>query len=85
MSKIITLKVQQLGEQLAVCIPDEMAKAARLVVGQSVTVEIPTTPEELRDAQQLVPTLEQMLSQYDPEKFGGEVMGAPLLGKEIIK
>lgn len=65
----ITLKVQQLGDQLAICIPADIAKAAGLVIGQTVTLKIPATSDEISRADNLVATLEQMLAQYDPEKI----------------
>ena len=85
MSKTITLKLQQLGEQLGIYIPADIAAAEQLTVGQPITLQIPTTPDELNNAENLALTLEQMLAQYDPEKFGGEVMAAPPVGQEIIK
>jgi antitoxin component of MazEF toxin-antitoxin module len=85
MSKTITLKLQQLGEQLVVCIPADIAKAALLVAGQPITLEIPTTPDEIRNAENLTMTLELMLAGYDAEKFNGEALAAPLVGQEIIK
>lgn len=85
MSTIISLQLQQLGDQLAVCVPANIAKAARLVVGQVVTLEIPTTSKEFLNAEKLVPTLDQMLAQYDSEKFAGEVLPVVPVGKEIVK
>ena len=82
MSTTIKLRVQQLGDQLAVCIPAEIAKSARLTIGQPVTLKIPSTANEISNAENLVPTLDQMLAQYDPEKFDCEVLAAPLIGKE---
>ena len=85
MSKTITLTVQQLGQQLAVCIPADIVKDMRLAPGQRVMLQIPTTPDEIGKAEALLPSLEQMLAQYDPEKFGGEVLASPPIGREIIK
>ena len=85
MNKTITLAVQQIGKQLVVCIPDDIAREAQLLAGQSVMLEIPAISDAIRNAEKLTPTLEQMLAQYDPEKSGGEVMATASAGKEIIK
>lgn len=85
MSKTITLKLQQLGEQLAVCIPANIAKDAQLVAGQPITLQIPTTSDEIHNAEKLALTLEQMLAQYDQERFGGEALATTPVGREVIK
>ena len=78
MSKTITLTVQQLDGRLLIYIPDHIAEEAQIVPGQNITLKILTTPVEAQ-------TLEQMLEDYDPDKFGGEVMAYPPVGKEIIR
>lgn len=78
MSKTITLTVHQLDGRLLVYIPDHIVEETQIVAGQNITLKILTAPTD-------APTLEQMLENYDPDKFGGEVMAYPLIGKEIIK
>ena len=85
MSKTITLKVQQLGGQLVVYLPADIVEATQLIAGQPITIQIPTSPEEIRNSENLTLTLEQMLAQYDSEKFDGEVLATPLVGREKIK
>ncbi|MYM65854.1 hypothetical protein GTP45_03260 [Pseudoduganella sp. FT55W] len=87
MGKTITLKVQQLNGQFVVCIPEDIAAQKKLAAGQLIKLKILRTAEEiaLAEAAANAPTLEQMLADYDPDKFGGEVMAYPLEGREIIK
>lgn len=87
MSKTITLEIQQLNGQFVVCIPGDTAVQEKLAAGQLVQLKILRTAEEiaLAGAAENGPTLEQMLADYDPDKFGGEVMAYPLEGREIIK
>lgn len=71
----VELKVQNWGNNLAVRIPAPVARAARLVSGQQVTVEAV-------DGQIVVSphggpprmTLEQMVKAFDPKIHGGEVL-----------
>jgi antitoxin MazE len=85
MSKTITLKVQQLNGQFVVCIPNDIVTQNHIAAGQLVALKILRTAEEIAIAEAEVPTLEQMLENYDPDKFGGEVMAYSLEGREVIK
>lgn len=87
MSKSFALKVLQLNGQFVVCIPDDIAAQEKFVASQLVQLKILRTTGEiaLAEAAATAPTLEQMLADYDPDKFGGEVMAYPLKGREIIK
>jgi antitoxin component of MazEF toxin-antitoxin module len=75
----LVLEIQQWNDQLVICIPEAFAKSKSLSPGQSVLVQIAAS--SVSDA----PSLEQNLAHYDVEKYGGEVMSAPLIGTEIIR
>ena len=76
--------VQRWGNSLAVRIPVELARSARLVAGQPVELSaqdggllmVPVGEPEL--------SLSQMLAAFDPDIHGGEVMAAKPIGREII-
>lgn len=78
------LTVQNWGNSLAVRIPAAVARSARLVRGQPVTVEAV-------DGQILVRprggparmTLEQMVKAFDPKLHGGEMMADAPRGAEF--
>lgn len=78
------LTVQAWGNSLAVRIPARVARAARLVVGQPVSVELidgtvlvtPTGKPKL--------TLKQKLKVFDPAIHGGEAMADDRVGSEIF-
>lgn len=80
MSKTITLQIQQLNGQFVVCIPRDIAAQEKLAAGQLIKLKILRTEEEVALAEVVAnaPTLDQMLVDYDPDKFGGEVMAYPL-------
>lgn len=69
------LKVQNWGNSLAVRIPAAVARAARLLRGQSVIVEAVDGQVIVRP-QGAPPrlTLEQMVAAYDPRRHGGELL-----------
>lgn len=85
MSKTIVLKVQQLNGRFVVNIPSDVAMAVSLSDGQLVSLKILKTAEEISLAKAAPPTLEEMLDNYDPDNFGGEVMAWPPIGQEIVK
>ena len=76
--------VQKWGNSLAVRIPVELARSARLSIGQAVELSaqdgglfmVPVGEPEL--------SLSQMLAGFDPEIHGGEAMAAKPVGREII-
>lgn len=84
MSAKAELKVQNWGNNLAVRIPAAVARAARLVSGQPVTVEavdgcIVVKPQGT--APRL--TLAQKLKAFDPDRHSGELMADTPAGKEF--
>lgn len=85
MSKTIVLKVQKLNGRFVVDIPVDVATAESLSDGQLVSLKILKTAEEISLAWAAPPTLEEMLENYDPDNFGGEVMAWPQIGREIVK
>jgi antitoxin MazE len=84
MRKSASLKVQMWGNSLAVRIPAEVARSAKLSAGQVVEVAaqevgvyiVPIGPREM--------TLAEMLAAFDPEVHGGEVMAVRRAGQEAM-
>lgn len=76
--------VQKWGNSLAVRIPVDLARSAKLAVGQPVELSaqdggllmVPVGEPDL--------SLTQMLAAFDPEIHGGELMTAKPIGREII-
>lgn len=78
------LTVQNWGNSLAVRIPASLARAARLVRGQAVTIE--ASDGEIIVRPQGGPprmTLEQMVKAFDPKIHGGELMADAPRGAEF--
>ncbi|HRQ64313.1 MAG TPA: AbrB/MazE/SpoVT family DNA-binding domain-containing protein [Xanthomonadaceae bacterium] len=80
----VELKVQNWGNNLAVRIPARVARAARLVSGQVVTIEA-VEGQFVVSPQGGPPrlTLEQMVKAFDPDIHGGEVMADVPRGVEF--
>mgnify|MGYP005752718433 CR=1 FL=1 len=78
------LTVQNWGNNLAVRIPASVARAARLVRGQTVVVEAIDGNVVVRP-QGGAPrmTLEQMIKAFDPKLHGGEMMADAPRGLEF--
>ncbi len=78
------LKIQNWGNNLAVRIPSAVARAARLVSGQEVTVEV-IDGNVVVKPQGRVPrlSLAQKLKAFDPKLHGGEVMADAPAGREF--
>lgn len=78
------LKIQNWGNNLAVRIPSAVARAARLVSGQEVTVEV-IDGNIVVKPQGRVPrlSLAQKLKAFDPKLHGGEVMADAPAGREF--
>lgn len=78
------LTVQNWGNNLAVRIPASVARAARLVRGQTVVVEAIDGNVVVRP-QGGAPrmTLEQMVKAFDPKLHGGELMADAPRGAEF--
>lgn len=84
MSAKAELTVQNWGNNLAVRIPASVARAARLVRGQSVVVEAVDGNVVVRP-QGGPPrmTLKQMVKAFDPKLHGGEMMADTPRGAEF--
>ena len=84
MRKSASLKVQMWGNSLAVRIPAEVARSAKLSAGQVVEVAaqdvgvyiVPIGPREM--------TLAERLAEFDPEVHGGEAMVVRPVGREAM-
>ncbi len=84
MSAKAELKIQKWGNNLAVRIPSAVAKAARMVSGQNVTVEVVAGDVVVKlQGGPVRTTLAQKLKAYDPKLHGGEVMVDRPKGKEF--
>lgn len=77
------LKIQNWGNNLAVRIPSAVARSARLVSGQEVTVEV-IDGNVVVKPQGRAPrlSLAQKLKAFDPRLHGGEVMAGAPVGSE---
>ena len=84
MAKSALLKIQRWGNSLAVRIPSEVARSAKLTAGQPVEVSVqevgvaivPVGPREL--------SLAERLQAFDPARHGGEEMVTRRAGKEAV-
>lgn len=84
MPKSATLKIQRWGNSLAVRIPSEVARSAKLTAGQPVEVSVqevgvaivPIGPRDM--------SLAERLQAFDPLRHGGEVMVTRRAGKEAV-
>jgi antitoxin MazE len=78
------LTLQNWGNNLAVRIPSAVARAARLVSGQQVTIEAIDGNVIVRP-QGRPPrlTLAQKLKAFDPELHGGELLADRAIGREF--
>ena len=82
--KSARLRLQMWGNSLAVRIPSEVARSAKLEPGQRVEVSVqdfgvaivPVGPREM--------TFSERLAAYDVERHGGEAMVARRVGKEAM-
>jgi antitoxin MazE len=84
MRKTAALKVQMWGNSLAVRLPSEIARAAKLTPGHPVEISvldgvISIVPSGRRDM-----TLSERLAAYDVDLHGGEVMATKRRGKEVL-
>lgn len=74
--------VQEWGNGLGVRITASVAKAAHIVRGQPVTVEVVKEGILVRPAGKPKLTLAQKLKAFDPKVHGGEVMADGRVGAE---
>lgn len=81
----VTLILQQIGNHLALCMPSEFIKRHRLEAGQILTITVSNQHASKATDQANVASLEQMLQRFDPDKFSGEFLPSPSIGREKIK
>jgi antitoxin MazE len=70
------------GNSLGVRIPAVAARDAGLSAEQPVEITVEGGRVVITPLENPAPTLEQRLERFDPQRHGGEVMGAELIGKE---
>lgn len=78
----VTQTVQEWGNGLGIRITSPIAKAARLVRGLPITVEVVEDGVLVRPAGKPKLNLAQKLKAFDPEKHGGEAMATDRVGAE---
>jgi antitoxin MazE len=71
------------GNGLALRLTKPMAQAAGVAEGTRVRVSV--KPGRIVIETDTEPTLEQMLSSFDPKRHGGEAMGDAPVGLEVIR
>jgi antitoxin MazE len=76
--------IQEWGNGLAVRLTAPIARAARLVQGTSVVVEVVNEGVLLRVTGKPKRSLAQKLKAFDPERHGGEVAVSGRVGAEIF-
>ena len=76
--------VQNWGNSLAVRLNAKVAKAAHIVAGQALQVEVVEGGVFLRVVEPPRETLDQKLARFDPALHGGEVMAGAAIGREQI-
>ena len=84
MSKTAALKVQMWGNSLAVRLPSEIARAARLLPGQPVEITLHDGVIQIVPAGKREMTLSERLAAYDIDRHGGEAMVTRRRGKEAM-
>jgi antitoxin MazE len=76
--------VQEWGNGLAVRITAQVARAAHLVQGMPISVEVVDGLVVLRPCGGPQLTLAQRLKAFDPTKHGGEVVATGRVGAEVF-
>lgn len=84
MRKTAALKVQMWGNSLAVRLPSEIARAARLLPGQPVEITVHEGVIQIVPTGKREMTLSERLAVYDVERHGGEAMVTRRRGKEAM-
>jgi antitoxin MazE len=84
MSKSATLKIQRWGNSLAVRIPSEIARSAKLSVGQPVEVSVQELGVAIIPVGEREMSLAERLRAFDPARHGGEAMVTHRAGKESM-
>lgn len=77
------LDIKQWGNNLGVCLPVAVARAAGLYVDQRVRISVEDRTIMIRPIEEVEPTLDERLSCFDPARHGGEVMRAEAVGAEL--
>ncbi len=77
-----TLDIKLWGNSLGVRLPASVARAASLTVDQRVCITVEKGRVIITHQGPKPPTLADRLGLFDPAVHGGEVMAAPLLGRE---
>jgi antitoxin MazE len=83
-SKSATLKIQRWGNSLAVRIPSEIARSAKLSVGQPVEVSVQELGVAIIPVGEREMNLAERLRAFDPARHGGEAMVTSRAGKESM-
>lgn len=81
---VVNQTIQEWGNGLGVRITAPLAKAARIVRGTPIQVEVVEGGFFVRVSGRPKLSLAQKLKLFDPEKHGGEVMISGRVGKEIF-
>ena len=84
MAKSASLKIQRWGNSLAVRIPSEVARSAKLTAGQPVEVSVEEFGLAIVPVGQRHVSLAERLQAFDPARHGGEAMVTRRAGKEAV-
>jgi antitoxin MazE len=84
MTRSATLTLQRWGNSLAVRIPAQVARSARLKPGQPVEVSAQDSSVLVRAVGEPKLSLAEKLAAFDPARHGGEVMATARVGREAI-
>ena len=84
MPKRAALKLQMWGNSLAVRIPAEIARSARLSPGQPVEISVAEVGVSIVPVGTREMTLAERLERFDPARHGGESMPARRAGREEV-
>lgn len=76
------LSLKNWGNNLGVRLPQAVARAAQLHADQQVKISVESGRVVIEPLPMEVLSLEDRLKRFDPERHGGEVMSAPLIGAE---
>lgn len=84
MPKSATLKIQRWGNSLAVRIPSEVARSAKLSAGQPVEVSVQEVGVSIIPIGEREMSLADRLRAFDPIGHGGEAMITRRVGNEAV-
>lgn len=80
---IASTQISAWGNGLALRLTKPMAQAAGVAEGTRVRVS--ARPGRIVIETDAEPTLEQMLSSFDPKRHGGEVLAVAPVGLEVVR